>query len=117
MEIYIHLIAVVPSLVLGAVNLLLKKGTLLHKRIGKIWAILMLITAISSLFIMPTGSLTWLHLFSILVIVSVPLGIWAIRKGNRRRHIYCMLGAYIGTVISAYFAIVSPGRFLYDVFF
>lgn len=116
MDIYIHLLAVVPSLVLGAVNLSLKKGTSLHKRIGKIWAVLMLITAISSLFITPIGSFTWLHLFSILVIFCVPVGVFSIRKGNIKRHIHCMLGAYIGTIISAYFAVVSPGRLLYGVF-
>jgi uncharacterized membrane protein len=117
MDIYIHLLAVIPSLILGAINLSLKKGTLTHKRIGKVWAVLMLITAISSLFIMPTGSLTWLHLFSILVIICIPVGVFSIRKGNIKRHTYCMLGAYIGTVISAYFAVMTPGRFLYYVFY
>jgi uncharacterized membrane protein len=117
MIIYLHILAVIPSLVLGAVNLSLKKGTLLHKRIGKIWAVLMLITAMSSLFIMPTGSLTWLHLFSILVIISVPVAVFAIHKGNTKVHVHCMRGAYLGTVISAFFAIVSPGRLLYGVFF
>ena len=112
MEIYIHLLAVIPSLVLGAINLYLEKGTVTHKRIGKTWAILMLITAISSLFIMPTGSFTWLHLFSILVIFSIPVGVFSIHKGNIKRHTHCMIGAYIGTVISAYFAVVAQGRFL-----
>ncbi|MDO6428893.1 DUF2306 domain-containing protein [Thalassotalea sp. 1_MG-2023] len=117
MDIYIHLLAVIPSLVLGAINLSLEKGTLTHKRIGKAWAVLMLITAISSLFITPTGSLTWLHLFSILVIVCIPVGVISIRKGNIKRHTHCMTGAYIGTVISAYFAVVTPSRFLYGVFY
>ena len=117
MDIYIHLLAVIPAIFLGAINLLIEKGTLLHKRIGKVWAVLMLITAISSLFIMPTGSFTWLHLFSILVIVYVPVGVSSIRKGHTRRHFGCMFGAYIGTVISAYFAVVTPGRFLYGVLF
>jgi uncharacterized membrane protein len=116
MDIYIHLLTVIPSLILGSVNLVLKKGTLLHKRIGKLWSILMLIAAISSLFIRPTGSFTWLHIFSVVVIISVPVGVFAIRNGNTRRHIYCMFGAYIGTIISAYFAVITPGRFLYNVF-
>ncbi|WP_426370326.1 DUF2306 domain-containing protein [Pseudocolwellia sp. HL-MZ7] len=116
-DIYIHLLAVIPSLIFGAINLAMKKGTLLHKRIGKFWAVLMLIAAVSSLFIRPTGSFTWLHIFSVVVIVCVPVGVFAIRSGNAKRHVYCMLGAYIGTVISAYFAVVSPGRFLYGVLF
>jgi uncharacterized membrane protein len=117
MDIYIHLLAVIPSIFLGAINILLKKGTLLHKRVGKVWAVLMLITAISSLFIMPTGGFTWLHLFSILVIICIPVGVLSIRKSNVKRHSGCMLGAYVGTVISAYFAVATPGRFLYGVLF
>jgi len=39
MDIYIHLLAVILSLVLGAMNVFLEKGTLTHKRIGKTWAI------------------------------------------------------------------------------
>ncbi|MFT2092019.1 DUF2306 domain-containing protein [Paraglaciecola sp. 2405UD69-4] len=117
MEIYIHLFAVIPSIFLGAINLLLEKGTLLHKGIGKLWAVLMLVTAISSFFIMPTGALSWLHTFSIVVILCVPVGVVSIRKGNIRRHSACMLGAYIGTVISAYFAMTTPGRFLYGVLY
>lgn len=73
----------------------------------------MLITAISSLFIMPTGRLTCLHLFSILVIVCISVGVFSIRKG----HTHCMLSAYAGTVISAYFAVMAPDRFLYGVFY
>jgi uncharacterized membrane protein len=117
MDIYIHLLAVLPALVLGIINLSLPKGTLMHKRIGKLWAVLMLITAISSLFIMPTGSFTWLHLFSILVIVCIPVGVTSIRNGNIKRHTHCMLGAYLGTAISAYFAIMTPGRFLHGVLY
>lgn len=117
MDIYVHLLAVIPSIVLGAVNLSLKKGTAVHKTIGRIWAVLMLITAISSLFITPAGSFTWLHIFSIVIIVCIPAGVIAVRKGNIKRHTRCMMGAYLGTVISAYFAVVTPGRFLNDVFF
>lgn len=117
MEIYIHLLSVIPALVLGAVNLSMKKGTPTHKRIGKVWAVLMLISAISSFFIMPSGSFTWLHIFSIVVVICVPVGIFSIRKGNYRRHIDCMVGAYIGTVISAGFAVLTPGRFLYGAIF
>lgn len=117
MDIYIHLLAVIPSLLLGAINLGLKKGTQLHKNIGKAWAILMLITAISSLFIKSTASYTWLHLFSIIVIICIPVGVYSIRHGNVKRHSYCMFGAYVGTVISSYFAIATPGRFLNGLLF
>ncbi|MCG7549280.1 DUF2306 domain-containing protein [Pseudoalteromonas sp. Of7M-16] len=113
----IHLFVVIPAIVLGLLNLAMEKGTRIHKFIGRLWAVLMLITAFSSFFIQPTGSLTWLHLFAILIIVSVVAGTYAIYKGNRRVHIDCMCGAYIGTVISAVVAASIPGRLFHTMLF
>lgn len=112
-SIQIHLFCVVLSIILGFLNLIFEKGTRSHKSIGKLWFILMLVTSLSSFFIMPTGSLTWLHLFSIVVIISVSIGVVAIRNQNQRLHIRCMIGAYIGTVVSAFFAISVQGRLLH----
>ncbi len=115
--ILLHLFVVIPSIVLGLVNLLLQKGTSLHKSNGIVWVILMLVAAISSFFIMPTGSHTWLHLFAIVVIVSVVVGVIAIRKNNTHLHIGCMFGAYLGTVVSAVIAVSVPGRLLNNILF
>jgi uncharacterized membrane protein len=115
--IQVHLLVVIASIILGMLNLYLEKGTRFHKINGKLWACLMLITAFSSFFIMPTGSLTWLHLFAVLVIASVLTGVLAIRNKNTRLHISCMFGAYIGTVISAVVAASIPGRLLHNVLF
>lgn len=117
LPIQIHLIVVIPAIVLGLFNLVLTKGTRFHKVNGKIWVSFMLITSTSSFFIMPTGGLTWLHLFAILVIVSVSVGVLAIRKQKQRLHVRCMLGAYIGTVISAFFAVGVQGRLLHNILF
>jgi len=115
--IQLHLVVVIPSIILGFLNLVLEKGTRLHQLNGKFWVFLMLIASFSSFFIMPTGSLTWLHLFAILVIVTVLIGILAIYKRNTRLHIGCMFGAYIGTVISAVIASSIPGRLLHHILF
>lgn len=117
MPIQIHLLVVIPAIFLGLLNLLLAKGTRFHRLNGKIWVCLMLLASFSSFFIMPTGSLTWLHLFAIVVIVSVSVGIMAIRKHNKRLHVRCMMGAYIGTIVSAFFAASVPGRLLHEMIF
>ena len=117
MPIQIHLLVVIPAIFLGLLNLLLAKGTRFHRLNGKIWVCLMLLASFSSFFIMPTGSLTWLHLFAIVVIVSVSVGIIAIRKHNKRLHVRCMTGAYIGTIVSAFFAVSVPGRLLHEMIF
>jgi len=73
-------------------HLFLEKGTRLHKINGKLWVVLMLIASFSSFFIMPTDSLTWLHLFAILVILTVLVGLGGIYKHNKQLHIGCMFG-------------------------
>ena len=115
--IQLHLLVVIPSIVLGFMNFVLKKGTRLHKLNGKFWVVLMLIASLSSFFIMPTGSLTWLHLFSIVVIFTVLIGLLAIYKNNKRLHVGCMFGAYSGTLISAVIAASIEGRLLNSLLF
>ena len=53
---YIHLVTVLIAFSLGTFLLFLKKGTALHKLIGKFFMILMITTAIVSLFFACT---TW----------------------------------------------------------
>ncbi|WP_042143417.1 MULTISPECIES: DUF2306 domain-containing protein [unclassified Pseudoalteromonas] len=117
LSIQIHLLVVILSIILGFLNLVLEKGTHLHKLNGKYWVALMLIASFSSFFIMPTGSLTWLHLFAILVIVTVLIGMLAIYKHDKQLHIGCMFGAFIGTVISAVIAVSVEGRLLHSILF
>ena len=117
LPIQIHLLVVIPAIFLGLLNIILKKGTKFHKVNGLLWVVLMLVASISSFFIMPSGCLTWLHLFAVIVIFSVITGVIAILKGNKRQHVRCMIGAYIGTVISAFFAAFIEGRLLNSIVF
>lgn len=115
--IQIHLLVVVASIIVGFFNFILTKGTRLHKANGQLWVGLMLMASVSSFFIMPTGHHTWLHLLAIVVIVSVIIGVIAIRQENKRLHIGCMLGSYVGTVVSAAIAASVPGRLLNNLLF
>ena len=46
---YVHLVTVVPCIFLGAYGLLAKKGTPIHRTLGKVYMILMLFTALITL--------------------------------------------------------------------
>jgi uncharacterized membrane protein len=73
---FIHLYTVVPAFVLGTLNLILKKGTTLHKQFGRIYMLLMLFTAVVTLFMKAhVGPLFlnhfgYIHLFSFLTILQ-----------------------------------------------
>lgn len=120
---YIHLATVVPCFVLGTLLLLIKKGTPIHKTSGKVYMVLMLITATVTLFMQAQvgqrflNHFGWIHLFSFLTIYTVPTAYLAIRKGNIKTHKRKMILLYFGAIIIAGGFTFVPGRYLYEVFF
>lgn len=120
---YIHLLTVLPCVVIGGVLLIIKKGTKIHITFGRIYMVLMLFTAIITLF-MPAkvgivifNHFGWIHLFSILTILTVPTAYIAIKKGNVKAHKRKMILLYFGAIIIAGAFTFSPGRYLHQVFF
>jgi uncharacterized membrane protein len=108
----IHVGTVVPALFLGAPVLLMKKGTRLHKLLGRIWATLMIVTAISSFWLQGmVGSIGPIHIFSVVTLVSIPWAIYNARIGNIAAHQRAMTGPYIGLIIAGLFSFV-PGRMM-----
>jgi uncharacterized membrane protein len=109
----VHLGTVLPALPLGAYLLLRRKGDRWHRLLGRIWAVLMITTAVSSFWLQSTGSLSFIHLFSVLTLVSVPLAVMWIRQGRVDRHRRTMMNIYIGLIVAGLFAF-TPGRLLND---
>jgi uncharacterized membrane protein len=107
----IHLATVLPALPLGAYVLVRRKGDSLHRMLGRIWVVLMLVTAISTFWLRTNGSLSFIHIFSAMTLISIPMAIIAIRRGNLERHRRAMTGVYIGLVVAGAFAFM-PGRLL-----
>lgn len=112
LAVVIHLATVVPAVPLGGYVLFRRKGDTLHRILGRIWVMLMLVTAISSFWL----SLSFIHIFSVLVLVSIPLSLWRISKGDIVGHRRAMEGTYIGLVVAGAFAFI-PGRFLGTLLF
>ena len=120
---YSHLATVVPCIFLGAYVLLAKKGTRIHRRLGRVYMVLMLVTAVITLF-MPAlvgpqflSHFGWIHLFSLLTLWTVPTAYTAIRKGNIKAHQRKMLLLYFGAIVIAGGFTLAPGRFLNELFF
>ena len=120
---YPHLVTVIPCFFIGAVLLIIQKGTKTHKTWGKAYMILMLTTACITLF-MPAkvgpqilGHFGWIHSFSLLTLYTVPTAYTAIRRGDVKAHKRKMVLLYFGAIIIAGGFTFVPGRFLYEVFF
>ncbi len=120
---YLHLASVVPCIFIGAFLLFATKGTKNHRGIGKLYMTLMVFTAIVSLFLPAKvgaqflNHFGWIHLFSLLTLYSVPTALWAIRKGNVRKHKIKMILLYVGAIMIAGGFTLAPGRYLHGLFF
>lgn len=120
---YLHLATVVPAFVIGAFQLLRRKGTPSHKLLGKIYMVLMLGTAFITL-AMPAevgprflGHFGFIHAFSFLALFNVPLAFIAARRGNIKAHRGAMIGLYVGGILIAGAFAFSPGRMLHEWLF
>jgi len=118
-----HLATVIPCFVIGTVLLLIKKGTVFHKISGRIYMVLMLVTATITLFMSAKvgpklfNHFGWIHLFSILTIHAVPTAYTAIKRGDVKTHKRKMILLYFGAIIIAGGFTFVPGRYFYSVFF
>lgn len=100
-----------------------RKGSPLHRRLGKAYMILMLATAVITLF-MPgqvgpqvLGHFGFIHMFSLLVLYTVPAAYVAAKAGRIQAHKGNMLGLYIGGLLVAGAFALSPGRLLHQWIF
>lgn len=59
----------------------------------------------------------FIHLFSLLVLYSVPSAYYAIRRGNVRAHKSNMVGVYVGGILIAGSFAFMPGRMLHNWLF
>jgi len=95
------------------------KGSRTHRILGFAYLMLMLATAISTVFIrsIRPGSLSPVHLFIPLTLFGIFSALWNVRRGNIRRHRSAMLGLYFGGLLIAGAFTLLPGRLLHGVFF
>jgi len=120
---YLHLGSLVPAFVIGTYLLLNRKGTPVHRFLGKIYMGLMLFTAFITLFMEALvgpkflNHFGFLHLLSLFVLYTVPTAYRAIRVGNIKLHKRKMVGLYVGALLVAGAFTLSPGRLIHSWLF
>ena len=83
---YLHLATVVPAFAIGTWLLVRRKGTPSHRALGRVYLLLMGVTALVSL-CMPAR--------------VVPCAYLAARRGNIREHRSNMVGLYLGGAVGS----------------
>lgn len=120
LAIQIHAGAAMLSFLLGTLVLLLKKGTRLHKAMGRAWVALMVTVALSSFLITEVrmfGPYSFIHALSVFTLAGLVQAIRAIRRGDVKAHRATMTGLYGGALILAGAFTLVPGRRMHQVLF
>ncbi|WP_443748814.1 DUF2306 domain-containing protein [Asticcacaulis solisilvae] len=120
--IQIHLLAALMAFVIATIQIFGPKGTGLHRTLGWIWVVLMFTVAGSSLFIHlinphGPGGFSFIHILSGLVLVMLPLMVYAARRHNVNLHRRIATNLYVGALIIAGVFTFLPGRLMWQMFF
>jgi uncharacterized membrane protein len=115
--VFLHLLTAFSALLLGLFILLRKKGSTRHKQLGWAWVGLMSVTALASIFIrdyrgLNLAGFTPIHLFTVVTLTTLPMGIWFARRGIVTGHRKTMKSLYLGACAVAGAFTLIPGRFL-----
>src|SRR5260370_40428055 len=92
-----HAFAALGAFALGAVQLAAPKGTIPHRVFGWIWATLLFVVAVSSLFIHEIrlwGPWSPIHLLSVFTLVMLPLAVLRTRHHEVEKHRTSMPGLF-----------------------
>lgn len=112
----IHASSAIGALLLGPLALGLRKGTPGHRAAGYGWVLLMVMAAVSSLFIrdfrLPNvAGYTPIHIVTGVAFVGLGLGLWHVMHGNVRRHRRAMQITYASLVVAGVLSLL-PHRIL-----
>ena len=116
----LHALAAIVAILLGAIQLLSRKGTLIHKALGWVWVLLMLVVSVSSLFIHEInmwGKYSPIHILSLWTIFCLLLAIYFVRIGNIKRHKQTMTVLYLLALILTGLFTLLPGRVMHVIIF
>ena len=113
LPVIIHVIAVLPTIPLGGWLMLARKGTALHKRLGKVWLVLMLVTATSAIFIQSSGGFSWIHLFVPMTFHAAWKVMATARRGDIQAHKRHLVFTYLtALMLPGIAAFLVPGRLM-----
>jgi uncharacterized membrane protein len=118
--IQLHVVAALMALAVGTLQFAVRRGTPRHRAVGWFWIALMTTVALSSFFIHEirmVGRWSPIHLLSVVTLVSLVIGIHAIRHKNVRTHRYTMISLFVFALIGAGAFTFMPGRLMHAVIF
>ena len=119
LAIQIHIVVAIAALVFGVIMFARPKGDRLHKNMGKLFLLFMLMTAGTAIFIreINEGNFSWIHLFVPLTFYTGWQIVYFVRKRDIARHKRAVTGLFFGALLIPGLAAFLPGRTMWMIFF
>ena len=115
-----HVVTVVPAALIGTWQIFFsRKGAPLHRTLGYVYMVLMLVTAFSTLWVhqlMPSSpffGLSPIHLLIPVTVIGILGGLRGAWTHNIALHRRAMLSGYFGAILLAGSLTFLPGRIMY----
>lgn len=115
-----HALAAFAAVIIGALQLWMRKGGRVHRIMGYIWVALMAIVALSSFFIHEIkmfGAFSPIHLLSIFTLWSLYMAIRAAKDRRINAHRRWMQNLYVMALLITGAFTLLPGRTMHTVLF
>lgn len=98
-----HVLAALSALGAGAAVLLLPKGTNLHRAIGAVYALALVLVNVAALSLHRESTFGVFHVLAVVSLVTIAVGLTPLLLGKRSpmvitTHAYCMTWSYAGLV-------------------
>ena len=116
----LHAIAALLAIALASAQFALPKGGMLHKIMGRLWVLLMIVICLTSFFIHEVrliGLFSPIHLLSIFTLFALVRAVQYARKGDIKRHRRIMQNLTIFALIITGLFTLLPGRVMHSVLF
>lgn len=111
-QIIVHAALALACLLLGAMILLRRKGTTVHRVLGWIWVSAMMVVAILSFWIRTSGGFSLIHVLSVVTPIFLVRGVYRARTHQVAGHRRTMLGLFVGALLVAGLFTLMPYRLI-----
>ena len=117
--IQMHLLSALFALGIGSLIWMLPKGTNLHKLSGRGFVSLMVLTAMSAIFIREAnqGKFSLIHIFVPITLLSSWQVVVYIRRKNLKAHMSAVKGLFFGALIIPGLFALMPNRLIWRILF
>lgn len=120
LAVQVHVYTVVPAALIGGYMLVARKGTPMHRLLGRIWIVLMIVTALASFFIHELDLFAGFSPIHVLSVLTLAGCVQAVRLARARRiheHMRIVKSIYFGGIGIAGLFTLLPGRIMNRMIF